>query len=148
MTWQSATIFSALLLSSCTTPMSPTTVPDLQGTRDREWAVAQEVLAGWGVNAYSVPPQRFVWQSHDGPFPCGGVDQANGCFSPTTRTIDYNTQQAHVIRHEAGHAILWALGYGCWKCISINGIGEQVLVDHHGCEPERRCTFVGKTTNN
>ena len=132
-------------LLSCATPMS-TMMPDLHGTVDREWAVAQEVLEGWGVPAHRIKPMMFNWHTHDGPFPCGKVERANGCFSPQSYSISYNTQTPQVIRHESTHAILYRLGYECWRCVSIDGIGEQVTVSDHGCPPERRCKWM-KTIN-
>lgn len=83
-----------------------------------EWTIAQSKLA----TQYSLPeanevsPELVRWEPRPGPFYCGSK-LSNGCFS--TRwgpKVQYNVQTPSVVRHEAGHAILWILNDARWRC--------------------------------
>jgi hypothetical protein len=82
----------------------------------REFRLAQTTVA----TEYDQPCARevewhqFVWVPVDGAFQCGG-EEANGCFTPP-RTIRYNFHTPTVLRHEAGHAILYRIGDPRWQC--------------------------------
>jgi hypothetical protein len=62
----------------------------------------------------STIPEMFKWVEVDGMFMCNGA-KMDGCFS-TSGTITYNIQAPRIIRHEAGHAILYKLRDKRWKC--------------------------------
>jgi hypothetical protein len=100
---------------SCTNMTGPEIVPDWIKT---EWSVTQEQLSApeWvGSRAWSVQPESTKFTSHPGPFMCNGT-MANGCFS-TKEGIEYNERKRQVVRHEAGHAILYRLGDPRWRCV-------------------------------
>lgn len=100
-------------LLGCISPLTPT--GDLPAWVHDEWAVGQEsVEALIGPEAHTIHPEMFQWEAVDGVFDCGGK-RANGCFSPSRRLVRYNTETPSVVRHEAGHAILWKLGRECWR---------------------------------
>lgn len=84
---------------------------------EAEFAIAQEKVAReYTIQAWAVSVGDFSWQRHNGPFMCGD-ELANGCFHYPSRTITWNVQTPQVIRHEAGHALLYALGYyDKWRC--------------------------------
>lgn len=109
------------LLSSCSVATTPT---DLNPAIEAEWALAQQAVSTMrgDTAAYGIWPTQFNWRESAGPFDCGG-DLANGCFEANRRRITWNTQTPNVIRHEAGHAILWKLGDDRWR-ICTDGHGR------------------------
>ena len=89
-------------------PGSPSPTESLDAIKHVEWQIAQEKLSKlpWSVEAYKVERWDVKWRESDGPFYCGNV-WANGCH--IEGTIVWNIQTPTVIRHEAGHAILYKL---------------------------------------
>jgi len=97
-------LFSACVACGCTIP----TGADVPEVVNEEWAIGQSQLAPvYGQRVYDVWPSMFNWEQMPNIFMCGDV-RAVGCFSPLHRKIQWF--DAHAIRHEAGHAILWKLG--------------------------------------
>src|SRR5574341_890612 len=108
-----------LLLGSCTrTQSSPTEIPGVvSGLVRSEWAIAQEKIGGI---AHTIGPERFGWVEHSGAFACpGSAILKQGCFHPDAPSgprIEWDMTAPTIIRHEAGHAIEWALGDPGWDC--------------------------------
>jgi hypothetical protein len=104
-------------LLRCDTHTGPT--KPLEDFIIREWGIAQMKLIeeGWAdeFQITRVLPEQFDFRPRAGTFPCGDAYEANGCFSPPNNII-YNLDTPTVIRHEAGHAILYKLGDDRWKC--------------------------------
>lgn len=84
---------------------------------DVEWAIAQrETVPYVGEAAYGVWPDQFNWSVEMDAFDCDGDEYPdNGCFNTLHRRITWNIQTPNVIRHEAGHAIMWKLGHPDWR---------------------------------
>lgn len=83
-----------------------------------EWHIAQDRLSSLTGDArvYDISPEQFRFREKEATFDCGG-QLAVGCFTHgfgRAPTISYWTEKPTVIRHEAGHAILWKLGYECF----------------------------------
>ena len=125
---------------SCGPVTSPDELGEMWPVVSEEWSVAYASLEELGVqNTGLVKPSMFTWRFYDGPVPCGS-SHSNGCFTHPMAIIRVNTQTPHVIRHEAGHAILWFLDHRCFKCISIDGAGAFSTVSlHSGCEDNDFC---------
>ena len=125
---------------SCRPATSPGELGEAWPVVKAEWAIAQKALVPLGVTRSDlVKPIMFTWHFHDGPVTCGGV-QANGCFTHPSAVIRINTQTIHVVRHEAGHAILWFLDHPCFRCISIGGNGPVAFVSLHSeCKENDYC---------
>lgn len=108
-----------LLLASCSrgTMLSPTEPAPISDIVRAEWAIAQEKIGGL---ASTIGPERFAWVEHAGMFPCGtGGPMRQGCFHPDAPSgprIEWDTTAPSVLRHEAGHSILWALGDPSFDC--------------------------------
>lgn len=116
--WSLVVILFALLIH-CTLLDSPPTgisMPVSDWIR-LEWNIAQSIIAtDWELDsAFGVHPDRFKFEEMPGPFKCGDMDLAAGCYKSSSKTIQYDVNSPNVVRHEAGHAILHALG-GNWKC--------------------------------
>jgi len=100
-------------IASCASTIGPKTLDPIIVA---EWKSGQEELveAGWPKHRVQIfVPQLFKFKKFDDTFECGPV-VANGCFQPP-KTIMYNAQTPHAIRHEAGHAILYRMGVWCWR---------------------------------
>lgn len=115
---EARTLWLALLLASCSrTPLSPSEPAAISDIVRAEWALAQEKIGGL---ASSVRPERFRWVEHVGMFACPGVaGLKQGCFGPDAPggpQVDWDTAAPSILRHEAGHSILWALGDPDWSC--------------------------------
>jgi hypothetical protein len=107
-----------LLWTGCSTLFAPSEIvlKDEWPTILREWKIAQDKLYERGVwRAHLVGAEAFTFRSKPGPFMCGDI-WANGCYEYPSQVITWNRQKPHVIRHEAGHAILRRLGYSCSSC--------------------------------
>jgi hypothetical protein len=115
-----------LALIGCN-PMGPSDVPNWSEIT-HHWEIGRNTLvtSGWLSDSKSrrVRPEDFTFKYHPDQFMCGG-ELADGCFTSSARTIGYNVQQIHVIQHEAGHAILYALHDDRWKCYG-HGTEEQI----------------------
>jgi hypothetical protein len=106
-------------------PMEPS-LPPLPG----EWREAQQdvarLLPPVEGDPYRVSPDRFTLVTEDEPFYCGAtglqaVLKVYGCFraapeseSDVLGAIRYYPQKTGALRHEARHAILFALGDARW----------------------------------
>lgn len=109
------------LLMGCSVNTDPTALPPVVA---QEWAIGQAAAVPYvGDDAYTVWPSMFNWAEVNGPLP-SSTDTVivNGEFDPLRRLITWNTRTPTVIRHEAGHAILWKLGHPDWR----------VCTDGHG----------------
>ena len=112
-----------LILAACgaDSPSSPT-ASSLSPVVLSEWAIAQQNLAPYvGGRASSVTPDAFRWIEHGGKFPCPPDPEPrfNGCFLPDAPggpRIEFDATAPSIVRHEGGHAILWALGDPRWDC--------------------------------
>jgi hypothetical protein len=112
-----------LALQACQTATAPTVVDP---TIHAEWIIAQSRLTCLGThNVEKVTPEQFSWEEIPGQFDCGFQSYKNGCYSPTLRLIQWNTQTPTVIRHEAGHAILHALGNPWWRCYEHGDYADE-----------------------
>lgn len=107
-------VLTALCLLRCEATTSPDAIPDHVRA---EWAIAQQrVEAHYDEpRARFIHPEQFGWRVKSDLFWCGDI-LANGCFSTPSGTITYNRHVPEVIRHEAGHAILWKLNHPDWRC--------------------------------
>ena len=104
-----------LILGMCGCAFRPIAPSEVTNHMTTEWRIAQDNLVSIaGQAAYTVSITQFEVKVTDGIFSCGGAP-ANGCFSSVRKRITWNTHTPTVIRHEAGHAILWRLGYACWR---------------------------------
>lgn len=84
----------------------------------RYWGTAQMRLIENGYSKYQVTssiPEHFSFLKYQGTFPCGEQMDANGCFDYASREISYNAHQAHVLIHEACHAIGWRNRWPEWQ---------------------------------
>jgi hypothetical protein len=93
-----------------------------------EWRLAQQdvarLLPPVEGDPYEVRPDRFTIVTEEEPFYCGetglqAVLKVYGCFraapeSDVLGAIRYYPQKTGVLRHEARHAILFALGDARW----------------------------------
>ena len=107
-----------LLLAGCSrTPLSPTEPAPISDVVRAEWAIAQAKIGGL---AHTIGPERFGWVEHVGMFPCPGtVGLKQGCFGPDAPggpRVEWDTTAPSILRHEAGHSILWALVDPRWDC--------------------------------
>ena len=119
-------------LFGCTSPTGPTrpNLPEeLEGWADAQKVLSHPFYAQEVSNPYAFTPDMCEWDVADALFSCGGTLTAGctyrtgrGCFIRYTKGYDY------VIKHEAGHAILWLAGSKLHEC-SING--HELT---HGCE--------------
>lgn len=92
------------------------TAPDAVDIVEAEFAIAQaKVAGGYTIRALAISVGDFSWRKSYGAFDCGG-QEANGCFHTRGRLIEWNVYTPSVIRHEAGHGILFVLGDDGWKC--------------------------------
>lgn len=109
--------FVALLLA-CNSVITPTAPPLPGELVAHEFHLAQEKVANEynRLGAWTLSPDDFKWHPHDGPFRCGDVKPADGCYSTGSHLIEYNIHTSWVIRHEAGHGILHLLGDDRWRC--------------------------------
>lgn len=118
---------TALLVAILTGCSMPTTadVPIPPSTIDpvvESWFVqaGEDLIQRDGFSAdiiHSIGPEKFTFRAVDGKFDCGGVKQTAGCFSDSKRLIRYTIGHEYTVRHEAKHAILWALGDDRWRCV-------------------------------
>jgi len=123
-------LFLVLFTLACTneSPTSPTSstatsvsssLPPVVST---EWAIGQNTLVAYvGDRAYSIVPEVFHWKELEGKFPCPPSQEPrfNGCFHPDAAggpRIDWDRAAPSILRHESGHAILWALEDPRWDC--------------------------------
>lgn len=103
----------SLLGMSCVLPTTTYTVEDWV---QPYWAEAQSRLVGAGhENAVTIHPSRFLFISHQPDCKVVGYTQPelgciNGHFVSPYGQIHYSVAIKRVVIHEAGHAILWALG--------------------------------------
>jgi hypothetical protein len=91
------------------------------------WTQAQDQLAADGIiGAPNVSADEFRFIGHQpdcldsGGNLTGYQNSELGCIwgsFQTPRTINYSDVYRHVVIHEAKHAILYKLGYPCWKDI-------------------------------
>jgi len=87
-----------------------------------EWAVAQENLVAYaGDRGRTVIPEMFIWQERPGKLACPPIAEPrfNGCFHPDASggpRIEWDRAAPSILRHESGHAILWALEDPRWDC--------------------------------
>jgi len=116
-----------------------TTTPEIsEPWIQREWSIAQCNLTSMGIAGAShvyaewfdfIPhaPERDIvvdGGTHEGLFQTNAGQWVWGYFDPNRREIHYSTSTQQVVRHEAGHAIMWALDHSWWRCYG------------HGDEPE------------
>ena len=115
-------IFFFLLLFSCDFITQPSGVPPKfpEGTEQLirgEWAICQNILRCLGYDVERFTPEQFRWVAHSSTFNCAG-GSTSGCFTPDERLIEFYTDHYWAVRHECGHATLWALdhkpGYLCF----------------------------------
>jgi len=67
---------------------------------------------------FDVSIDQFTFRKESFMFPCGpGPALTAGCFHTRVRLIRWWGGAPDVIKHEAKHAILWALGDSRWRCI-------------------------------
>lgn len=103
----------------CWGPTSPLVPPESWILE--EWSIAQCQVTAMGFKrADSIPAKWFSFIAHE-PVCDGGIFLGSQCvsgwFEPNNHEIHYSTAVPHVVRHEAGHAILWELhssGYHCF----------------------------------
>jgi len=116
-----------LLLIGC--PLLPTSYDPLeQGIEPwmrSQWHTAQNELSQLvpiphdprrrrGV--FDISIDRFTFRKEPDIFKCGPIT-TYGCFHPGGRLIRWWGGSPDVVKHEAKHAILWALGDSRWPCI-------------------------------
>lgn len=113
-----ALLCGVLAVVSCM-PTAPSELPSAhEEVIQSEWAIAQRLLSDVGVTRSDlVTPDQCTWIPHDGPLPYNG-GYANGLFTPYT--VRWNVRTPTVLRHEAGHAILYKLGHACKSCWSVD----------------------------
>ena len=100
-------------------PTSPSDLPSAYAEVIRsEWSVAQRLLADQDVRS-DLEPKHCTWIPHDGPLPYKG-GYANGLFTPSGRIVRWNVLTPTVLRHEAGHAILYSVNHRCKSCWSVD----------------------------
>jgi len=79
-----------------------------------QWRIEQEALAVKTENrSYEIPPWIFRWEFRKGPYICPNNSKqvCLGTFDPVRgKIIVAEPTAATVVRHEACHAILFALG--------------------------------------
>lgn len=113
-------VILVLLLWSCESPTTqgPVGLPSGWETIVKyEWGFAQSVLVCIGYReAVDVSPESFRWEVLSSQFYCGN-EYTSGCFSPDEELIRFYEKHSFVIKHEAGHAIVWKLNKRpLWKC--------------------------------
>ena len=74
-------------------------------------------------SAQSARIEQFSFQAVEGPFDCGDVRGTQGCFLTKGNIIRYGVGHEYVVRHEAKHAILHALGDSRWRCVEHTCLG-------------------------
>lgn len=108
------------LVLSCNWPTSPSEVPHWVLPH---WACAQENLIRMGEpRALGVPPDWFRFVPHEPEGAEGGFRMEDGrsvygYFDPIQAEVHYSRAWPSVVEHEAGHAILFALSHGKWRCV-------------------------------
>lgn len=112
-------LLAVMLASSCMyAPTAPSEVPDWVHPY---WQQAQRELIAVGyVRAGEIPPNWFRFIAHPPDPRCGncyylGTQWVYGHYG-TFGGVHYCTEARHVVRHEAGHAILHKLGSKKWMC--------------------------------
>ena len=111
-----------LWLAACNTPTGPSG-DSLEGVKPwmhAYWAQAQRELKAMPIpprkDPFSVSITRIKFRGEPEWFMCGSIKTA-GCFHDGGPLIRYYVGAPEVIRHEAKHAILWALGDARYHCI-------------------------------
>jgi len=123
-------LLGLLFLASCSrTQLSPSEPPPISETVRAEWVIAQEkVVTLAGPRASAICPEAFQWREHVGMFVCPPSSALKqGCFGPDAPggpRVDWDTTAPSIVRHESGHAILWALGDPRWDCFEHNDPGN------------------------
>jgi len=113
-----------LITLACTnpSPLATSISSPLPPVVSLEWTIAQKNLVAYvGDRAHSVMPEMFLWQEHPAKFPCPPIDEPrfSGCFHPDGLDgprIEWDRAAPSILRHESGHAILWALDDPRWDC--------------------------------
>lgn len=116
------------VLLGCAQTISRPPAPDSPPTG--EWREAQQDIARLEPpvegDPYEVQPSRFVIETEEEPFYCGNsglqaVLRVYGCFQAESEpdaealgVIRYYPEKTGALRHEARHAILFALGDTRW----------------------------------
>lgn len=99
--------------------------PDLPAAIYSAWAEGQRDVEPYvGARAYAFAPEDFDWTERRGLFSCGDELDRAGCFWPNPQgrsRIEWSADHPGVVRHEAGHAILYALGDPRWSCYCGGG---------------------------
>lgn len=97
-------------------PTSPQ--PPLEPHIYKGWQGAQYLLTQLKpppvCDPYRYRAEDFVFRPVDGMFKCDDI-QTSGCFKPP-KLISYNIHTPDVLRHEGGHAILYAMKDPRWQC--------------------------------
>jgi hypothetical protein len=128
-----------LITASCRTHLGPKI--DLDPVIISEWGAAQVILIEQNWQDYfqidRVKPQMFNFTEHAEPFHCNG-QLANGCFSPPW-DITYNKQTPQVIRHEAGHAILYRVRDYRWRCFEHKEKCSPSHDEYEDCRDSPTC---------
>ena len=110
-----------LALVGCDSPTAPSDVPSTWvDTVEFEWAAAVDELTAANVPGWKVAAIKwhdFTWREHPGPFTCGDVEDARGCYTTGWDMIEWSALHPTALRHEIKHGILHKLQYGCWRCV-------------------------------
>jgi hypothetical protein len=140
----------ALLGVSCVSPTAQDTSPFPEEYRQviyAEWALCQNVLGCLGYEAGGVSPEDFRWRVHSAQFTCGDVEATSGCFSAEHNMIEFYSGHTWVVRHECGHAILYALNQRpIWRCFGHYEQASQLCQDyfHEVAYWPQYCSLEGK----
>lgn len=112
-------VAALLFAASCNWPTAPSEVPKWVLPY---WVEAQDRLVEAGYpRARHIPPHYFEFVGHepghiDGDAYMMDGQWVYGHFDPNRAEIHFCVTIKRVVRHEAGHAILWAIHRSEWQC--------------------------------
>ena len=119
-------VILSFVFAACSLPTDPMTpgeeITELErrGFEEARAKIAVDYKIMPSVLA-KVRPEHFRWRMEtDGFMKCydysGKEVDAVGCFDHRFRLIRWHEYYPWHIPHEAGHAILWAVGHRMWAC--------------------------------